>query len=434
MKNRINRLIFIYYIVLLIILSLKTSVGAEPPMILRLVYIGAVILPCVLTKKVSYPAVITLFLTIGHYGFAYSYMPYMTYIYGMLTLLMTIFVLYRYQGSKGHIPIFLTVFTCYIFIIDLVTGIGVTKSRFPEDVDWCFFMLLCFFYFAANKYKVTFNQLGISFIAITLVLSIYFLVYKNDFAQVYNEESGLERSGWADPNYFSMVIGMGVLVGVNKILSQGWKTLKLLEKLPYTMAVIIACPTLLLNASRGAILSVVVALIVMLYYSKVKFTYKVFVTILASAGIAWLYQNQYFELLEFRIQNDDGSGSNRTIIWEQKLDLFVQGNPLQWFLGHGYAGGFYISGRAVGFHNDFLAFLVDYGVIGLGFFLYMLFYPIKILNRNSENRPLVIVVVTYLLCCCITLEPFTHALMMFFAFYFYALIAARLDSQAIYKS
>lgn len=431
MKKRTNISIIIYYIVLLIILSLKTSVGDAPPMAMRLAYVGAVILPCILTKNVSYPAIITLFLTIGHYGFAYSYMPYMTYMNGILTLLMTIYVLYRYRNFKARVPIFLVAFTCYVCLVDLVTGIGSHNAHFPENVNWCFLMLLCFFYFTASKYKVTYNQLGISFVVTTLVLSIFFLVYGNDFAHDYGQDTGLERSGWTDPNYFGMVIGMGALVGVNKILSYEWKSFKLIERFPYIMAIIIASPTLLLNASRGAILSLVAAVIVMLYYSRVKFSYKVLVTIFASAGIIWLYQNQYFELLEYRIQEDDGTGSDRTVIWYQKLELFSQGNPLQWLFGHGYAGGFYISGRALGFHNDFIAFLVDYGIIGLGFFVYMLFYPIKVLSNNSKQRPLVIAVVIYLLTCCITLEPFTLAQFVFFAFYFYALIAARLDSKTM---
>ena len=429
--HRSNIAIILYYIVLLLILATRTSVTTAPPLLLRLVYLLAVILPCIVTKKVSYPAIITLFLTIGHFGFAYSYMPYMTYIYGFLTLAMTCLLLNQYHSLRGYHPMFLVIFTSYVFIVDLVTGIGNPNSHFPEDVDWCFIMLLCFFYFASNKYKEVHNQLTISFITITIVLSLYFLSYRNVFVQDYGSQSGLERSGWADPNYFGMVIGMGALIGVNKILTNTWKGLKLIEKLPYVAAVIIACPTLLLNASRGAILSFVAGIIVILYYSRVKFSYKVFLSILALLGIIWMYKNQYFELLEYRIQEDDGTGSERTVIWARKFQLFSQGNILQWLFGFGYTGGFYITGRALGFHNEFIAFLVDYGIVGLSLFIYMLFYPFKALIYKSENRPLVVAIVFYLLLCCFTLEPFTHALMMFFTFYFYALITARLDLRTI---
>ncbi len=429
MAKRENLSLIIYYIVLLLILSLKTSVGSEPPMILRLAYLGALILPCILTKRVSYPAIITLFLTVGHYGFSYSYMPYMTYIYGLLTIVMTLLLYSPYRRLNDTPPIFFVIFTIYVFIVDFLTGIDRHNAHFPEDVDWCFLMLLCFFYFTVGNYKKTQAQFDIAFISITIVLSIYFLSYRDVFIQDYDSQSGLERSGWADPNYFGMVIGMGALIGVYKILSSGWKHLNFIEKLPYLSAVIISLPTLLLNASRGALLSLIVSFVFILLFSKVEFKYKLALTIIASIGILWLYQNQYFELLMYRIEADDGTGSSRTVIWEHKLQLYSQGNILQWLFGYGYTGGFYLTGRALGFHNDFIAFLVDYGIAGLGMFLYMLFYPLSVVRRNSENHSLVIAIIVYLIIGCFTLEPFTHALMMFFAFYFYALISAKINSK-----
>lgn len=426
-----NKFIVIYYSVLLLVLSSWKSVSSEPPLVLRLAFLFAVIAPTVFTRKVSYPAIITIFLTIGHYGFAYSYMPYMTYIYGLLTLVLTFILLVRRQSKELVLPLFFLCFSFYIFIIDTITGLGNSKAHFPEDVTWCFLMLLCFFFFAEGNEKDTKHQLSIAFAVISAVLSLYFLLYRATFVRDYGYQSGLERSGWADPNYFGMIIGMGTMIGIIRLLDGEWKTLTLLEKTFYVSVVLITVPTLILNASRGAVLAVLVGVTVLMLSSKAKFGYKMVLLVLAIIGIVFLYQNQYFDLLEYRIENDEGTGSGRTTIWKEKIEAFSQGKPVQWLFGFGYTGGFYLTGRACGFHNEYLAFLVDYGIAGAVSLLYMLYYPIKKTVRKSTSRPIVISLVVYLFTCCLTLEPFTHALLAFFAFYFYAIIVAK-DNQLEY--
>ena len=425
MKNKKNLYIVIYYIILLLVLASRTNVDSEPPMVLRLFYVFAVVLPCLVTETVSYPAIITVFLTIGHYGFAYSYMPYMTYIYGVLTVGLTLLFLGKNKLFRISSPPLVVLFTVYVFLVDLISGIGYSQSHFPEDVDWCFLMLICFFCFAKGKEENTEKQLSIAFAVITVVLSLLYLLFRDVFVQDYGLQSGLERVGWADPNYFGMVIGMGAVVGVYMMLSNNWKQISFAEKNLFRAAVIISLPTLALNASRGAILSVLVAVMILMMYTRAKLGYKTLLVIAAIVVIVLLYQNHYFDLLQYRIADDDGTGSNRTVIWARKLQLYSQGNILQWLFGFGYTGGFYITGVAGGFHNEFLAFLVDYGVVGLVMLVLLLYYPIKLSYHNLNKRPLVVTLIMYLVMCFLTLEPFTHALMMFFSYYFYACIAAR---------
>lgn len=425
MKDKRIVYFVLYYLALLMILASRTTVDSEPPMLLRLVYVTAVILPCIINRSISYPAIITVFLTIGHYGFAYSYMPYMTYLYGVLTLMVTVFLLFLRPNVLKWPPKFLLFFTIYVFIVDFITGIGNPDAHFPEDVDWCFLMLTCFFLISAGHDEETKQQFPIAFATITVVLSLFFLLFRNVFIQDYGNQSGLERSGWADPNYYGMVIGMGAIVGISMMLNKVWERLSFTEKNLYRIAVILSLPTLALLASRGAILSFIVASMVLVLYSRARTGYKVALVIFAIAAVVWLYNNQYFELLEYRFANDDGTGSNRTIIWARKLENYAQGNPLQWLFGFGFTGGFNITGKAQGFHNDFLAVLVDYGVVGLSLLVYMFLYPCRIVSRGSVYRPLIIAIILYLVTCCLTLEPFTHALMMFFSFYFFAFLAAK---------
>lgn len=54
----------------------------------------------------------------------------------------------------------------------------------------------------------------------TLVLSLYFILLRDQFTQdYYAQGSGLERTGWMDPNYFGMVLGMGTVASIIQISS-----------------------------------------------------------------------------------------------------------------------------------------------------------------------------------------------------------------------
>ena len=111
-KNRkTNIYLIVYYFILLLMLVSRKDATSEPSIVLRLGFLIAVVAPCLISKSVSYPAVIIMFSTIARFGFAYSYMPYMTYIYVFITLL--VFIIYkRYRGINIiKAPPFLIFFT-----------------------------------------------------------------------------------------------------------------------------------------------------------------------------------------------------------------------------------------------------------------------------------------------------------------------------------
>ena len=425
-KNRkTNIYLIVYYFILLLMLVSRKDATSEPSIVLRLGFLIAVVAPCLISKSVSYPAVIIMFSTIARFGFAYSYMPYMTYIYVFITLL--VFIIYeRYRGINIiKAPPFLIFFTIYIFFIDTITGFRNPYAKFPEEIFYCFLMLLCFFNISSKTYSETLKQLPIIVSIITIVLSLFFLLNRNEFAQDYGYDTGLERSGWTDPNYFGMVIGMGAIISIITLFEKKWKHLPLLEKILYISGIIISVPALVLNASRGALLSLIISFIVVILFSKSKMLYKVLIILLSLVGIAYLYNNNYFELLEYRISSDDGTGSNRTVIWTNKLEHFINGSIINIVFGYGYAGGGYITGEGLGFHNEFVAFLVDYGIVGLSLLCYMLYYPLKFIKRKDGNFYVVITLLVYLGLCLMTLEPLTLAIPSFFLLYLYIVIISK---------
>lgn len=424
MKSKVSLYLYLYYLVLLVVFVSRKDATTEPSLLLRLPFLLAVVAPCIFNKSISYPAIITLFYTLTVYGFAYSYMPYTLSIYFVLTL--AIFFLFG-NGSRHPeiIPKFLVFFAIYIFIIDLITGFNFSDVSFIQPLLTCLLLVVLMLVIIGDDKKLAIRQFSICFAIVTIVLCYAFLANRTQFsyAILFGEEK-LERTGWTDPNYFGMVLGMGAIIGIVQLFGRKWNEIPIFERIIYLAASILSIPVLVLNASRGALLSLVLAFAVLLMFSKTKSVYKLLVVIFSALFIYYLYTNQYFELLEHRIQHEDGTGSERTVIWMSKLDAYLSGNPLNTLLGYGHHGGVFITGIRDGFHNDFLAFLVCYGLPGITMLLYMLYYPIKIVERKVKQRPYVIVFIVYLATCFLTLEPFSSGFFAFFLFYLYVLIFA----------
>lgn len=423
MKNKKqNIFILIYYAILILIMMSRKDATSEPPMIFRLAFMGAVVFPAVLYKKVSYPAIITLFYTLVIFGFSYSYLPYTYNIYVGTTFFITIF-LYNKDWNKNIVPPFLPFFTFYIFIIDLIYSLSNYQVNIVENILYGFLLLVFFIIIIGDNIQGVLSQLSVAFIIITIVLSYLFI--KNQELSAVDFGEGLERSGWTDPNYFGCVIGMGTVISMFNIFDAKWYNKKIIEKIFYISALLISVPVLILNASRGALLSVIIVFVILVLFSNAKLGYKIVIFILSIIGCIYLYNNDYFTLLEARILSDDGTGSGRTEIWSAKLDGYLDGNIFQIIFGNGFYGGGTISGRLIGFHNDYLGFLVDYGIVGLCMLLYMLYYPIKLVPKNSKIKILIIASIAYLAICFLTLEPFLTGILPYFSFYLYAFLLAK---------
>ena len=420
-----RRYIYLYYALLLLVLASRQTATTPPSIVLRLAFMAAAIIPAILDKDVCYPAILTMFYTLSLDGFGYSYMPSTLSLYVIVTLVIAMF--FSRNIKSGTIPIFILLFALYIFLIDLLFGVTQYETVFFQRTFYCFLLIMGFLIISGRNNDGALLQLPLCFAVTTLVLSIAFLTHREQF--VLTEIGDMERTGWTDPNYFGMALGMGTVIGMLKMFSGEWKSLSFVEKAIYIAAVVISVPTLALNASRGAMLSVVVGFVALLLFSKAKLGSKIVFTTLSVIAVVYLYNNQYFELLEYRIYNDEGTGSGRTEIWAEKLSSFAEGNPLHMIFGYGHVKGSTISGRHIGFHSDYIGFLVDYGFVGLGLLLYMLFYPIRIALKGSPEKPSVIVLIVYLAICFVTLEPLLTGIMAYFSFYMYALLLAKNSTQ-----
>lgn len=417
-----KKLVYIYYLILIVILAAYQSVATEPPLIMRLAYITGVVAPTLFRRELCFPAVLTLFYTCGTQGFAYSYMPYQLYIYVIITLAMLLLLKGARHPNQRVLPPIMPILAGYIFIVDVINAIANPRAFQINNNEYALLLIIMFLMMIGDKYEQSLKQFHVCFALIAIYFSVLLLTTRGIFSVNYNY-TGIERVGWTDPNYLGMIMGMGVVAGLLQIFNNR-DSLNIIEKIIFYVVVVLPVPALLLIASRGAILSIVFAATVLVYFSKVKVAYKILFVVIAAIGLMWLYNNQYFDLLIYRIENDSGGGSHRTEIWIEKLDAFFNGNPLKWFFGYGYYGGLSISGTFWGFHNDFVGFLVEYGLFGLLLFIAFIVYPIRRVPKHSIYRIGVVACVVYMITCCMTLEPYGGGRLPYYSFNLYTLVMA----------
>lgn len=435
MRNK-KTLIYIYYAMLIILLVSRMNATSDPPVLLRLVYIAAVIIPTLTIRDICYPAIMTLFYVISLNGFAYSYMPYNLWFYAIITVIVLLY--YGRRGLKtqtkeySFVPQFVIALAFYIFLVDLIYGVHAQNFSIVQDNLYCFLLLGFFLLIIRGKESAAKEQLPICFAVTTIVLCFAFLTNREQY--ILQSYADIDRTGWTDPNYFGTVIGMGTICGLIKLFSkEEWKELGFIEKWIYLLAIILSVPVLLLNASRGAVLAVITGIVILFVFSKASVWYKVIVVAIGGLAMFYLYTHDYFSLLLLRVENDDGYGSERTLIWASKLRAYTQGNILQMIFGYGSADGLIMGwgGKAKGFHNDYVGFIVDYGIVGICLFLYMLYYPMRIMPHDSKKRPAVIVLLVYIMTCIFTLEPFIMGVLAYFVLYMYALILAQTERKCL---
>lgn len=410
-----NIYFYSYYLLMLLVLVSWKSDTTAPAMTLRLLYLVALLVPALIKPK-WLPPVLVCFMSITSYGYAYSYLPTMLYLYAGI---MVVALIAGSMKIKQHLKVPpILVFTCvYVSIINLLSGSGI------ENITYCTFIIIVFLILTDKRINNEFNILCLAFSVASLALSLFFATTFENYAVSYAGGGDMERGGWTDPNYFGMVVGMGTVTSLIQF-SRG-KEIPLVLKLYYGAVIFVSSVVLIVNASRGAILAVGVAFLVILFASKTKVIYKVLATAFIVAFGVYLYNLGYFDLLIYRSMDETAStGGGRTTIWLYKLNkFFTEGNIMNWLLGFGYDGGLKVGNKLMGFHNDYVAFLVEFGFVGLFVFLYMLLSPLKHIRRLPRYyRTALLSTVIYLALTGVSLEPLTFGAFPYWTFYFMILV------------
>lgn len=415
----INRLLYIYYLALILVLALYTNMNSSPNMMIRFGYLTAMIIPLV-NRVEWFPAIIICALGISKSTFAFPFMPTDMAYYVVLTLLFAFLAIYRRNLVLGVNPLFYFVFA-YVALNDY------SMQGELSQMSIMFFISLLFYMCTVDDLDTACQLLPMSFIIISLTISYWVIFCPEAQIHSYNKTGDLEQTGWSDPNYLSTALGMGLVIAVRDLLHGD-------NKLPYTsfLSVTVLCSTIsmLLLASRGAILSVILTIALLFVISKTERRTKVIAVTVAAIFILFLYTNKYIDFVMARIEAEDGTANHRTEIWQSKIsDFFLIDNPLSWIFGVGQSEGFklgkYLGRSLTGMstHNDILSVLIYYGFIGMCLFISVITYLLRVCRK--ADRPQIIALLAYLLICSMTIEPLARGNFVYWGFLFYIFIYAR---------
>ena len=395
----------------------------SPNVVIRFGYLVALVLPLVKRTEL-FPAVIICTLGIAKNTFAYPLMPTDMYYYVILALAFAIISLKR-RGF--HIVINSSFIIVFIFV--LLNDLFLQGSL--SSIEAIFLICILFYLCLDNIEKIDTQYLALSFMLISLTISFWALFFPEAQVNSYNVTEDLEQTGWKDPNYLCATLGMGIMVAVKDLLVGNKKKRYIIISILTVLATTLA---MLQLASRAAILSVVVAVVTLFFSSNSKRWTKITVITLAVLFVMFLYSNQYMDFLLARFDTENGTVNNRTVIWLSKIkEFFGNGNLIDWTFGIGQRNGVKIGitvGNAVNgmsTHNDFLSMLIYYGFVGVGLFLRMISYPLRICQK--ADRPQIIALLLYLLMCSMTIEPLARGDFVYWGFLFYIMVLAR-QSQA----
>lgn len=413
--------LLLYYLGLLLVFLSWRNFDAVPGAGIRIGYMLAVMAPCYLIDKKWLPAVMTLFLTLSTHGLSTAYLP------AKLSTFIVVMIagLFISGGAGRHdrrFQLLLVILFFYSTILNLVTSAEVNY------ISECLIVVILLTYYIDYRDEYSFKLFSLSIILAALSLSTSLLMNLDQVmttAGITNIE-GAERAGFRDINYSACAVSCGVIVALIEITNRKSGVLVFVVS---TITIGVSLVALALNASRASILAIAIAGIVIIWFSRLKIAYKVLLTLFAVGGIYYMFTSEMFDVLVARMQGDDGTGTGRTLVWQTKIEDFANCGFFAWIFGLGHTIGreFDVSRIGfLGFHNDFLAFWVCYGLIGISILITVFFYPLRKMSKENANRPLVIASLMGLLMVCMTLEPFAAGRVPFYMFLVYIVWLSRI--------
>lgn len=391
-----NKYIYLYYLLLHLVCLSWTNIGmVAPSSVLRMVVTFAVFIPLVKYIWMA-PAVIILFVGLRFNSVApFGYIPQSWEIYEYIIIVIALFhvLIYRenyplFRFTKEQICLFI-----FLFIIDLI-------NLQPFSPIFLYVLMLYLLYNSITDSKELHLAL-FAFVILTITLSIYYFLFAKEFMLSYYG-SEADRAIWIDPNYFGILLGCGVVISSAYLFSAINVSLNMIYKIIFIVCIILGFMVIALQASRGAMLATVIALIIQLLFSSTSLYTKFFFTILAVVGVVYLFESNYFTLLIDRTMYGSGD-SGRSDIWMSKIGEWLKDSYN--IMGTGYRSSvIQYAPYNYDCHNEFVSILINYGIIGLFIALINIF----ILLIKYINNSFIWSIVLFISTAFMTLSPITE--------------------------
>lgn len=325
-----------------------------------------------------------------------------------------VIILILYINYKKRSGFFLNAFAVYfIFLL-----FSLVHGDLPTFLFWGLIAVILADFI---KDKKDINNLMLAFIVASSLLSLLFLLYRDQFTVDYgNLDEHLERAYWTNSNRFGAVIAAGGVMAV--VYLSGLLQITKSRALTYLSigTIVLVLPTLVFNASRGAFLAFILASSLAVVFSKMRTDMKVTVVVISVFLLYNLYVgSDMFDLLRARVENDNAeTAGDRTTIWQRKLLAFSAYDAATQFVGIGRSACVRLGGY-LSTHNDFLTAFIGYGYFGLILFSTLIVYPIFSAPRKLKKAVLILSV--YMVIECSVLEPFFRGYLFFLMFYIFTL-------------
>lgn len=387
--------LYLYYLILhFICLSWTETSMVQPSVVLRLTITAAVFIPLIRFFWMA-PAVITLFVGLRFNSVApFGYIPQSWMIYEYLIFVIAILHSILYKNKR-----LLFFSKKQLLFILFILFVEVYNSQF--DLNLILFVLLLIILYNSIKDNVALTLIILSFVILTITLSIYYFIFYKEFAIAYMGSES-ERSSWVDPNYFGILLGCGVILSGAYLFSPIKTNISLLYKIVFLLCIVLGFLTIALQASRGAMLAIAIPLIIQIFFSKIRLFPKIAIILVTLVAVIFIYESGYLGLLLNRIETDDGTGNGRSTIWMLKMSEWIK-NPLN-YLGCGYQSAIYkFSPIDTDCHNEFVSIIINWGIVGV---IIILTTVINIL-RIPSNRVFFISILSFIFVAFMTLSPIT---------------------------
>ena len=394
-----------YFVMLLIALSWTNRDLVEPAKIFRYLFLFLFVLP--LIKYPNYaPALITLFATIRLFSITpYGYLPSQINLYFYVTLIL-FFPQSIYRSSTSETNQALIA----LLLIVLFSNIINVVPESPELLEYNFLRLLLIT-IILSKLLNNSNDIILmewSFVIITFILSISGFIFYKDFVTNTVVQHDFERFYWDDPNYLGCVLSIGMIISFHNLID--FRSFNRISIIIFLATFIFGLINLGLFASRGAFLTLAIPILYILYKKTNSFKSLSFTIIIIGILVFVFLSLFVFKSVINRFTEDSvTTGSGRTVIWRESLELFAHSDLTTLLFGGGSGFSYQICGKAFGRtiespHNNYLEILYNYGVIGLTIFISLLIHWFKCYSKNILAVSLILVLVVSSL----TLSPLMY--------------------------
>lgn len=401
-KEKVFLIVFVAFVTIFELYHV--AIDTNPPTILRVAYAFIYLLFAFVSPSLI-PIYTVVNLIVERFSSSFGEFLPNTLLFHIAVLTFGILCV-RYKGNMSPVKSYnhkslLWFYILYIYAIaSLVLHVDIAPD-FNFLINGAFmFVFLYFLTISKDKYLI--NLLKYAIVAISIVCLIGLFNYDNLVGEYDTSLGDVERLEWKDANYFSFFIGLMLLFTLylaKAARSKGYQRL-------YTGVALLLLVTMASLISRGAIVSLVIAVIY--YYRKDLLRWRnlgyVFFVLIVLGG---LYYVGLLDGLIMRFLSEDvQTGSGRTDIWAIGLDTFFSKSPTTILFGAGEgqaASMAYINGSYWSPHNNYLAIMYNYGIIGLSIFCYWL-VSMFVLSKTRECRAAVLFIIVN----CMTIVPFTY--------------------------